>query len=366
MIKALLSGASLFPFALPADSQAGTVLINTDTSWVVFDSSNNNFVGGAQDVCLTTGEPPSCPSGATLYGYNWSGWLDPGSVAQWIWAPNVSGATSPAYPAEFTFVKYFTLVAPTGGTVAVASDNSAEVLLNGVSVLSSTTPGPIFADANIAAASLKNGQNEIKIKAQNGPNPEDCASGLYQCNPAGVVLIASFQGGDLQKLCSGFHGGSFYPTQTEPLPCQTGLIGGQSHTCQLDGTWTSISGTCKPPPGKCLGIDGKTYSNEQTETFACPAGEDGSQAHICHDGTWGPATGLCTVRAGGWCGSTGDGKVKHCPDGMVCGPLPSNSGGKKSKPWWCLLFYIHFSPGPDECQSGTKLQPTDWHCHPPP
>src|SRR5262249_27662136 len=46
----------------------------------------------------------------------------------------------------------------------------------------------------IPAASLKTAPNPnvIELKVKNGPNPSDCGSDQYQCNPAGVVFGGKF------------------------------------------------------------------------------------------------------------------------------------------------------------------------------
>src|SRR4051812_25959912 len=99
MIKALLLGVSLLSFA-SLDAQAGTVWVVSDSTWAVTNPTGT-FLGFAQNVCLSAGVPSNCPAGAMLYGYPHRGWETnissiPG--ATWIWAPDINGATSPAFP----------------------------------------------------------------------------------------------------------------------------------------------------------------------------------------------------------------------------------------------------------------------------
>src|SRR5438132_503306 len=176
MMKALLLVASLFACALPIDARAVTVNIVSDTNWTVSDT-NGSYLGNAQNVCLNAMAPSNCPAGATLYGYTisarWTANLSSIPGATWIWAPNITGATSPAANAEFTFQKEFYLCdVPQGGTISVAADNSAEVFLNGA-------PAPVLTSAshlalstvNIPSTSLFQGLNMIQVKVKNGPNP---------------------------------------------------------------------------------------------------------------------------------------------------------------------------------------------------
>lgn len=132
--KALLLVASLFTLALPVVAEAVNVNIVTDTSWTVYDD-NNNFLGNAQYVCLNASAPSNCPANATQYGYNlpggWAANLSGIPNAKWIWAPNITGATSSAANAEFVFKSMFFICgAPSTGTIFLAADDSAEVFLN--------------------------------------------------------------------------------------------------------------------------------------------------------------------------------------------------------------------------------------------
>jgi PEP-CTERM motif len=175
-----------------------TVPLVSDTTWEVFDPART-FLGLAQNVCLDA----SCPAGATSYGYALGGWTaDLSSIpgANWIWAPGITGATSPAFPSEFSFSKAFSLPGTaTAGTISVAVDDLAEVLVNGTPV---GTTGSVTAEsvARSAQSSLTTfdiasflvaGTNVITVRAANGAFA--CDAGLYSCNPAGLVFGGSVQ-----------------------------------------------------------------------------------------------------------------------------------------------------------------------------
>jgi len=194
--------------AFPAD----TVSFVSGTDWEVFDADPDGpgpatSLGNAQNVCLNASDPSNCPSGATLYGFPGGAWAADLSTipgATWIWAPGITGATSPADFQEFFFRKEFDLAGtPTAGTLSVAVDDLAEVRVNGVSA---GTYGSITdsAAANLAHQSVKvfdissllvAGTNTLVIRAKNGP-PEwgaGCAPiCTYAGNPAGVVFGGSF------------------------------------------------------------------------------------------------------------------------------------------------------------------------------
>ena len=61
--------ASLLPFTLPANAQAVTTNVHSDSTWTVSDT-NGNYLGNAQNVCLNATAPSNCPAAATLYGYS--------------------------------------------------------------------------------------------------------------------------------------------------------------------------------------------------------------------------------------------------------------------------------------------------------
>lgn len=345
MMKAILVVVSLFPFGWPREARAVTINLVSDSTWTVTDA-NGTPLGNAQNVCLNATTPSNCPAGATLYGYPFPGWIaDLSSIpgATWIWAPNITGATSPAANAEFTFRKQFYLCgAPRDGTLSVTADDSAEVFLNGapMSVLTSATHA-VLSSATIPAADFFQGLNLLEVKVRNALDPPDCGSGQYRCNPAGLVLGASFADalnswptcpggngttfvvGQSQTLpcpsgqtgtasrpciclgsngvwgdvvstcaptCTGTGGGLFRVGETEPLPCPPGRIGSASRTCQANGSWSPTdTSACVPPPTTCTGNNGITFGVGARETLPCPAGFTGSAFRTCQvTGGWGP------------------------------------------------------------------------------
>ena len=215
--------ASLLPFTLPASAQAVTTNVYSDSTWTVSDT-NGSYLGNAQNVCLNATAPSNCPAAATLYGYTLPAWTaDLSSIpgATWIWAPNITGTTSPAANAEFIFQKQFYICgAPQGGKIWVAADNSADVLLNGKSVLNSTSDS-VLSMVNIVPAEVAEGLNIIQVKVKNGLNPSDCGSGQYQCNPAGVVFGALFHDYTLSALPTCTANGRTYTVgQSQTRSCE--------------------------------------------------------------------------------------------------------------------------------------------------
>src|SRR5207245_3871336 len=104
---------SLIPHVSSAGS-TGTVKFVSDTSWQVYNADPAlglaTSLGFAQFVCLTASIPSSCPAGATIYGHSTGGWTaDLSSIpaAHWIWAPNITGTTTPAELNQFFFSKTF-------------------------------------------------------------------------------------------------------------------------------------------------------------------------------------------------------------------------------------------------------------------
>jgi hypothetical protein len=377
-MEALLLGAALLTFLLPSDAKAVTINIVSDSTWTVYDTSDN-YLGNAQYVCLNALAPTNCPARATLYGYSpvaWTANLSSIPGAKWIWAPNITGTTSPAANAEFIFEKEFYLCGtPQGGTIFVAADNSAEVFLNDAPVAVPTSAShATLSIISIPATSLVQGLNTIRVKVKNGPNPSDCGSDQYQCNPAGMVLGASFadalnawptctgkdgrtytvgqfetisscpagQTGSvvrpcicvsgigmwgpkydacttLPKTCIGNDGTPFSVGATETLPCPAGQTGSRTRTCQSDGNWGPITSTCTTPPKTCIGNDGTPFSVGATETLPCPAGQTGSRTRTCQsDGNWGPITSTCTPTCTGSDGklySVGERELLPCSGG---------------------------------------------------
>ena len=174
-------------------------------------ASDPTWLPASQNVCLNASSPSPCPAGATQYGYAGSGWTAPLSTipgATWIWAAGITGATVPAFPAEFTFSKTFSNVGlPISGSISVAADDFAAILVNGV-LVGTTGSRTDAALAGAASSSLKTfdigpflvpGTNVITVEGANGNF--GCGSGPYSCNPAGVVFGGSlnFRGNPATK-----------------------------------------------------------------------------------------------------------------------------------------------------------------------
>jgi hypothetical protein len=164
--------------------------------------SDPSWLPASQNVCLNASSPSPCPAGATLYDYAGSGWganLSAIPGATWIWGAGVTGATTPAFPGEFTFSKTFTITGvPAGGSTSIAADDFAAVLVNGalVGTIGSRTDGALAGASSSSLHTfdigpfLVTGLNVITIQAANGNF--GCGSGPYSCNPAGVVFGGSF------------------------------------------------------------------------------------------------------------------------------------------------------------------------------
>src|SRR5579871_1256784 len=222
MMKAFLLASLLLTFRSSVDAQDASYPVVSDKSWtvhqVVKDKNGNNIqgsvLGNAQQVCISPTSPATCPPGALMYDPTGG----PGAVwasipgATWIWSPMtpqpgsqpITGATSPADNQEFFFTRPFVICGnPTGGTISIAADNMAEVFLNGastavVTTCSETNPTTcgtssdwaVVTTVNVPASSLAAGLNTITIHANNAPN--ECSPNTYACNPAGVILSATF------------------------------------------------------------------------------------------------------------------------------------------------------------------------------
>jgi len=181
-------------------AQADPIRLVSGINWTVADAAGNP-VGKAQRVCLNANSPASCRPGATLYGYGGSAWaadLSAISGAAWIWAPEITGATSSASLARYSFSEEFGLEnLPLSASISIAADDFAEIFINGrsVGVIGSITD---VGAAGIAQSSLRTfdispflrlGDNTVRVASQNGP---DSFAGVnnasYSDNPAGVVF----------------------------------------------------------------------------------------------------------------------------------------------------------------------------------
>lgn len=208
-----------------------TIRFASDATWVVFaedpsrrereatagedDGERTHHgrqrpLGAAQPVCLAPATPSSCAPGATLYsdadGWAgaWSADLSPIPGAQWIWAPCLT-RDAVGDDRELWFSSTFLLRGtPTGGTLSLAVDDWAQVLVNGavVPLPDGSRSSGSRTDQRLASAAqarlatfdllpfLQPGVNVITVHAANGPREfAGCtASCPYARNPAGVVF----------------------------------------------------------------------------------------------------------------------------------------------------------------------------------
>jgi len=356
MMKVFFLGSSLLLSALPQIAQAVDLPIVSDTTWRVYDI-NGVDLGNAQNVCLNASAPSNCPIGAmpspTLYGYpSLSGWnpkLSSTSTPQakliwaqatWIWAPRtrvdalpLTGLTTPAANASFSFKKEFYICGtPQDSTIWVASDDEANVLLNGTSVLSwssHTAPGSV----NIPAASLYQSplSNVIEIKVTNGPSPSNCGSDQYNCNPAGVIFGAQFADSlAVEPKCPGdVKVGTSVPLCTPP---QTGRF--NICTCVAGNAYWLPAGTCMSPPlASCAGEPVSWTVGPATCVANYPGGLSGTSATVTDSS--GPTTGTAKI-------SCNNGTVTTTPVSCVNVPPPPAS---------CAGEPVSWTVGPANCDA---------------
>ena len=285
-MKILLSFVSLIALALPGVVRAQDFIIGSGSSWHVVDATENPL-GTAQNVCLNATSPSNCPADATLYDYSFNSWTANIPGAAWIWAPSIISSTTPAANAAFTFqTEFYLCETPSEDpTFALASDNLAEVFINGRSVLISTSAGmPRTATIPANLFNTLITPNALEIVASNGATPADCPAGnpsdRYQCNPAGIVFGTILKGtmGDPPLTCDG------KPTGTIEPFCKAGESG-RNRIC-VCGRWLP-SGTCTPLPPMCAGKNGPVAVGT-AEPIDCPAGTLGTASHTCQSNGWGP------------------------------------------------------------------------------
>jgi hypothetical protein len=158
--------------------------------------------GFAEKVCLNASSPAGCPPDAVQYGFAGTGWgADLQSIpgAAWIWAPGTTGATYPADLQRFAFSKQLDIQGnQISGTIQVAADDYAEVIVNGSVAGSIGSITDVFL-AGAAQAALTSfdisaylvpGTNTITVVGQNGPPWFAGFPGptSYSQNPAGTVF----------------------------------------------------------------------------------------------------------------------------------------------------------------------------------
>jgi hypothetical protein len=191
-------------------SKRHDIALTSDTNWDVYSSprlERKAYLGNAQRVCSNATSPADCPAGAIDYGYggtDWSARIEAcEGRALWIWAPGITGASSPAELAEYYFVNHVSIPnRPSSAQVTLAVDDQAEVIVNGTAMgaigsindkyvawTNQNKPTTI----NIASA-LVIGMNTITVRAANGSGAfTDCKNCTYQQNPAGVVFCVDIR-----------------------------------------------------------------------------------------------------------------------------------------------------------------------------
>lgn len=198
--SSILRGLLVLAVLAPTAAHAATITFVSDTSWTTTNSANVN-IGNSQRVCLNAANPSPCPAGATQYGYGGGGWTTNLSAipgAAWIWAPGITGASSPAENAVYTFTRTFDLTgAPLGGSISVAADDMAQIYVNGIWMAQIGSQTNVVA-AGLAQASLStfdllpylvSGNNVIAVVGGNGQGAfAGCTNCTYAQHPAGVVF----------------------------------------------------------------------------------------------------------------------------------------------------------------------------------
>lgn len=445
--KALWIGFALLASGAASYAQVpATVTIVSDDSWAVegTDDHNMSTQGASQVVCLNAMNPSNCPvqdsPAPTIFGWALPGWaIDYASLpnqARWMWASGISGGSARAASQMFKFTKDFYLCSDPGdGTVSLAADNFAEVRVNGnlltfvdsngSSDTNSTSPERLVT-AQVPRSFLKSGvsPNTIVVTARNGTDTSSCfpntCPDLYQYNPAGVMLAASFpytdpqcvgrrgqkystgakihvrscgsgQQGSVLEICAcGLWVESNACSAEPPPPHCTKLDGTMarigdsedapacagnqtrvpsSRRCQSNGSWDTAFGECT---ARCIGQSNVSYSVGQDETISCPADLIGSASQRCQaDGRWSIADySACrrlAIGRGEVCGNHADGemldgKATSCPTGTECNKRKLTNGHKP--PWWCNIPIVNIFGG-DTCRSSPPLYSTAWFCDPP-
>jgi hypothetical protein len=188
-----------------ATTEATTILLLSGSDWPWFPGGlggvDGGSLGSAGLVCVTADIPSKCPAGAVIYkpgATDVAGWSASYPGALWIWR----GDVTPDAIGDLQFALFqrtFALGSKPTGSIQIAADDFAEVLVNGT-VAGST--GSIT-DESVAwqgqnnltsvdlTAYLVEGANTITVVAQNGPatfTGGACSPCPYSYNTAGVVF----------------------------------------------------------------------------------------------------------------------------------------------------------------------------------
>jgi hypothetical protein len=235
----LAAAAALAIAVAPAGALGTTTSVITyvsDTSWDVRAYNTNLSIGNAQEVCLNETHPSNCPAGATVYGWVGSGWgaNDESSFsegfasARWIWAPEITGDTTPADGDRYTFRKAFTLPwEPTSASIRLAVDDEARVMISNARVgdnsLVDTSGSFVSGNASPTTIDLTGllvaGENVISIDARNGVICGQACT--YAANPAGLlagITIVHVSGGPTVPPTSTLDGIPAAPAPASWLP----------------------------------------------------------------------------------------------------------------------------------------------------
>jgi hypothetical protein len=117
-----------------------------------------------------------------------------------MWAPGITGASSPAEDQEYFFSRKVSITGtPVSGTIWIACDDFAEVMVNSsvagtcgsVTNQASSGAGQAALQAINISPYLHHGVNDITIRARNGPAAWASCAGphcKYLEQPAGVVF----------------------------------------------------------------------------------------------------------------------------------------------------------------------------------
>ncbi|HEX4824734.1 MAG TPA: hypothetical protein VFV19_10490 [Candidatus Polarisedimenticolaceae bacterium] len=208
----VIAGVTLLSLRVAAQTQ--TITFVSDTSWSVTDPQGNPL-GFAQSVCGAPGAPlpPNCtaaPGG--VWGADSQLSEIPG--ATWIWAPGLAGSTPISTDPEVLFTNAFFLAGPpVSGTIRIAADDFAKVLVNGApaGTIGSLTDAGASAAASASLTTfdltpfLVPGANIITIDGANASF--GCTT--YDCNPAGVVFGGSLEYFAITSLPIDIQPGSF-------------------------------------------------------------------------------------------------------------------------------------------------------------
>jgi len=320
----------LLAFPLFAVGQV-TVPIVSGTTWSAADAKDNPLAAGpnAENVCPGT-NPVNCAPGATSYGGSFDPWIVPAQfgypAATWIWAPGVTGATTPASPQTFWFSTTFYLCGTPpyqDGTLSVASDNVANVYLNSqpqfFTYSSASTSGgtttftgsgmtvlPVGASITVAGDSnlsydetysvVTSSTSVLTATSSSGtPSGSGANGAIYGGGPPPIATSAGFSAATTvavpgSQLAQGENIINIVATNTATPGCE----GQNSYQCNPAGVLfgASFTDSVSAEP-TCSG--GASVGTVQTKS--CPSGQTGDEFRVCAcilgNGEWTPWFNAC-------------------------------------------------------------------------